>query len=166
MSSTSEIGPLLHEVNVLFSRLTSADMTKDDLAMLDKQLDAHRSGADARYRYVVEQLGSYNMLPMIDLACGSGCSDLRRKHVERLLDSHYPDARILEREIDRAGFRGSQRDAAPVTARRNAEVWIARQNHSSKAGQPCNSDVELCESMDEARQSTFTQIVEASKRLR
>jgi hypothetical protein len=160
----SVVGPLLHEVNVLFAQSQSNGVAGMDLAQLDAQLDAHRLGVDERHRYEVDQLGSLRMLPMIDLACIADCQELRRKHVDRLLTAGFPDARILEREIDRIGLSEAERSAARRTAASNAERWMEQRGLSKSS--PACGDGPLCKEIRASGDEMSEEIVEAAARLR
>lgn len=140
----------------------------DNWPAVDADLDAFRSQVDEQMRYFADQLLSHRMVRLLDAHCADACDDLRAKHVRRLIDAGFPDARLLEAEMARtsAAWPRAERRALALQAAANAEAWLeqARLRAPAKAARSCDQDAGCGETAD-AQQRATEAIAEAAARL-
>ncbi len=160
----SIVGPFIHQANVLFSHSDGSGITPSVLSQLDEKLDAHRIEVPSEYRYRIDQVASHRMLALLDLHCPSDCDALREKHITRLLDSEFPDARVLEQYIAQMNWPSDEVREARLKAALNAEQWLEQRGLSKTS--PACGDSPVCEEIRTNGDEMSEEIAEAMARLR
>ena len=135
-----------------------------NIEAIDRALDFYLTEVDDEYLYFAEQIVSHQMIWLLKKQCeGNDCSSARGKYVNKLVDSGFPDAALLEEEISLLSEFWTVEQIKLVKAQvvYNANTWLSEEDALRK--EECDGDD--CGVKQDAQQIATEQIRNAAFRI-